>query len=102
MEIAEDFLQSRIPKDRLEEIRDMILATKVGQEPQTLLEAALKDADVDNIRSEDFLIKSDLLKEEIETLFDKKFTPQKWIKTLQKALEIGQCWTSVCEKMKTK
>ena len=98
--IAEKFLQGKIPADWLEQIKNMILATKVGKEPQTLLEAALKDADVDNIRSEEFLIKSDLLKEEIETLFDKQFTPQKWIKTLQKALEIGQCRTPVCEKKK--
>ena len=99
-QIAKEFLKGQVPSDWIKQIMNMIRATKIGVEPQNLLEAALKDSDVDNIRREDFLQKADLLKKELETLFNMKFTPQEWLKRLEDVLEIGKCYTWVCEDLK--
>jgi len=98
--IAYEFLKDKVPPSWLKNIVGMIRATKVWVKPKTLLEAALKDADVDNIRRADFLIKSDLLKKELEAVFWKTFSASDWVDTLQNALEIGQCRTPVCQKLK--
>ncbi len=99
-QIAKEFLKGQIHPQWIKQIMDMIRATKIGVQPKNLLEAALKDSDVDNIRREDFLQKSDLLKRELETLFGVKFSKQQWLKRLEDVLEIGKCYTWVCEELK--
>ena len=92
-QIAREFLKGQISPEWIKQIVDMIKATKISVQPQNLLEAALKDSDVDNIRREDFLQKSDLLKKELEALFGVKFSKQDWLNKLEWVLEIGRCYT---------
>ena len=66
-EIAEKFLKEFwYPKEKIEIIKNIIIATKINIEPKNILEKIIKDADLDNLWRDDFLNKSDEIKKEIE------------------------------------
>ena len=62
---------------QIQVISDIILATKLSQSPNTLLEKIMVDADVDSLGRDDFLAQSDRLRAEIES-FGKVHTDEEW------------------------
>lgn len=66
-EIAEEYLgQLGIGKERIDRIKSIILATKIPQNPQNLLEEIICDADLYHFSSEKFYEQTLLLKKEKE------------------------------------
>jgi predicted metal-dependent HD superfamily phosphohydrolase len=64
-------------------ISRLILATAMPQRPETSLEQVLCDADLDNLGRDDFIIKTELIRKEINT-FGEPIGEKNWfIKTLE-------------------
>lgn len=64
------------PQD-IQQIRSMILVTKLFTPPQTLLEAIIVDADLDVLGREDYLERNQALRDEIARL-GKPMTDEQW------------------------
>ena len=63
--IAKNYLNSILyPKEKIDIIENIILATIVSREPTNLLESIIKDADTDNLWREDFFDKWERLKKD--------------------------------------
>ena len=80
-DIATEFLtKNNVDVHKIEVISNLILATKMGHEPQNLLEKIMRDADFSHLKSKDFTDINTLLRHEWETTCDKHFTELEWIK----------------------
>lgn len=66
--------------EEINTVGKMILATEIPQNPQTDIEKALCDADMDILGREDFLRKSGLLRKEWEMFLHKIYTDEEWYK----------------------
>ncbi len=78
--LAEKFLTEKgYSQERIEKVRQCIYATKLDYEPKNLLEEIIKDADLHHVGSENYFAKSNLLRTELETIHNKKFTDYEWI-----------------------
>jgi len=71
---------------QIERIYHMIMATRLPQSPHNLLEELLTDADLDVLGREDFLVRNDLLRQEIARA-GKTFTDEQWYEAQLKFLE---------------
>jgi len=79
--IAKAYLTDRdYPADKLGKISGCIMATKVPQHPNNLLEKVICDADMLFLGREEFFRKNDLLKEEIEAREGKVSPATDWLK----------------------
>lgn len=77
--IAKEWLREQeYPEERIQLITDTILATRHDQEPETLLEELLVDADLSNIGKDTFFATAELLRVEWEIFKDKFFTDREW------------------------
>lgn len=77
--IAADFLKDcGLDEKVLNNITDCILATKLPQEPKTLLESIVCDADLFHLGSENFTKKSKLLRKETNALNTSKTSKELW------------------------
>ncbi len=72
----------------IEQVKQLILATKLPTNPQSKLEAVICDADVDNLGREDFFEKSEAVREELGVK-DKKI----WYANTLKFLQSHQYYT---------
>lgn len=77
--IARNFLKSAAyPENKIQIIENLILATSPSQEPKTLLEQIIKDADMDNLGRPDFYENSQRIKKEIELIKNIKLKDPQW------------------------
>ncbi len=66
--IATDFLrQHNYPEEKIQQVAGCIMATKMPQQPQNLLEEVLADADLHSLGSKEHFDKTDILRIEMET-----------------------------------
>jgi predicted metal-dependent HD superfamily phosphohydrolase len=80
VEIAAAFLQNEgYPPDRIAKVAGCILATKMPQNPTTLLEQVLCDADISHLARKDFLEVSELIRLEIEYRLGRKLSEAEWL-----------------------
>ena len=70
--------QHHYPEERVERIAACIYATKHSEEPSTLLQELLVDADMSNIGKSTFFSTAELLRVEWEIFQDKFFTDREW------------------------
>lgn len=79
VEIALDFLKDKgVPEEVKEKIKGCILATRMPQEPNTLLEKILCDADLFHLGSDDFENRNKLMKAEAEAVLGKEIDKDIW------------------------
>jgi predicted metal-dependent HD superfamily phosphohydrolase len=79
--LAGEFLRAHgYPEERIAEVIGCIRATKVPQKPVTLLEQVVCDSDILHIGQDDALLKSALLRQEMEARTGEKFTDEAWLK----------------------
>lgn len=79
-ELAGKFLAERdYPEDHIQKVKSAILATRLPQSPRTLIDEVLCDADLTHLARENYEEKSDLLKQEIETLVKMQMTKKQWM-----------------------
>jgi len=87
LKYADDFLQSNnFPKNKLEEVKRLINSTKYDQNPHGLLEEIMHDADLSHMGRKRFFRKGELLRVELETYLDEKYTELDWEKKQYKFL----------------
>lgn len=97
-EIARDLLEEyETPKEDIETIIGLILATKIPQQPKTLLEKIICDIDLDYLGRSDFYRISDQLYRELRELSDLK-NKHEWNKIQIKFLESHQYHTDFAKK----
>lgn len=75
------------------EISNLILATKMPQNPQTDLQKILCDADLANLGRRDFYIKTELLRRELSAMDISNVPPRQWYEGALRLLEGHQYWT---------
>ncbi len=78
--IAENYLKSILyPKEKIDKIEKIIEATDPNyKSPIDILEKIIKDSDLDNLWRDDFFIKWDKLKRELETIKKIKIKDPDW------------------------
>lgn len=79
VEIMKDFLKKEnYPEEYIEDITQLILATKIIYEPQNLLEKIVKDSDCSHFASHDYNNISDALRKEWELTNVRCFSNDEW------------------------
>jgi len=79
IEIAEKFLKDcDYPTEKMEKVLSTILSTTVSQEPTTLIENVLNDADFIHLSKKSYFDKLLLLKSELENVNDEKIMDVEW------------------------
>lgn len=81
VKIAEEYLNKiNYPSEKTDIIKNLILSTKMPQNPKTKLEEIICDADIAYIGKDDFISRIDLLREEWERTINKKYNDSDWLK----------------------
>jgi predicted metal-dependent HD superfamily phosphohydrolase len=80
VEIATSFLRENgYPQKKIARVAGCIRATKMPQNPKTLMEQVLCDADISHLASQDFLEVSELIRLEIEHRMGRKLAEAEWL-----------------------
>ncbi|WP_046743020.1 Pycsar system effector family protein [Kordia zhangzhouensis] len=78
--IATDFLQKHnVSNTDIKKVCDLILITKMGEKPETLLEKIISDADCGHVGSKNFNELTELLRKEIELTQDEAISEAEWL-----------------------
>lgn len=76
---ALEFLKEHeYPEDKLNIVTSCILATKMPQNPQTLAEKIICDADLYHLGLESYIFKNERLRAEWEEYFNLKYSEEEW------------------------
>ena len=80
VKIAKDFLkENEVEEDIIKMVEECILATKFDSTPTTKLEKIIKDADSSHLAKDYFLDTSEFLRQELQLLNIKNFSPVEWL-----------------------
>jgi predicted metal-dependent HD superfamily phosphohydrolase len=94
VEICEKFLKSNdYPSNKISTVTDCILATKIINHPENLLEFIICDSDLISLGRTDYFEKNDLLKLEIEMRSGKKINDEQWLRRSAKFLSSHNYYT---------
>jgi len=78
--IAEEFLTARdYPEEKIKNVRDCILATRMNYVPSNLMEEVIHDADYINLSNQDNLKQSELLRSELVNYGSPEPTEEEWL-----------------------
>lgn len=98
-QIAEDFLkENNIPVDKIDIIKNIILATIFWREPLSHLEEIIKDADMDNLWREDYCTGCKVIKEELKIFKDTKIDQKVWLEHCFDLLKNYKFYTQTSKK----
>lgn len=89
---AEMLEQFNFDADHIQKICSMILATRLPQSPEDILEAILADADLEVLGRDDFLLRSLELRDELESLGE-SHTDAEWFLRQLRFLQSHHFWT---------
>jgi len=93
-QIAEEFLkENNFPEDKIDIIKNIILATIPTKEPMSHLEEMIKDADMDNLWREDFLDKNENLYKELKMIKKLDINEKTWLEDTLKLLQNYKFYT---------
>ncbi len=79
-EMAEDFLEGKLSQDQIELVKQIILATRMDEEPHSLLEEIIKDGDMAHLGGKDYFERSNALRQEWKNCENKEYTDEEWFK----------------------
>lgn len=83
-ELTQEWLtEYGLPQGRIDRIKSAILATKVPQKPQNLIESIICDADLYHLSSDKFYDQTLLLKQERENIINQELELADWLKGSQ-------------------
>lgn len=78
--IAREFLESKmVDRDFVDDIVNYILATKVEHEPVNIQEKIIKDADLFHLGTKDFHNKCEVLRKEINQIYNTDYNKKQWL-----------------------
>lgn len=96
-ELAEAFLTAKgVDPETIQSVRRCIMATRMPQSPETLLEKIVCDADLYNLGTEGFTERNKKLRKEIETRTGKKISKEEWRRNTIQFLEGHRYHTDYC------
>jgi predicted metal-dependent HD superfamily phosphohydrolase len=99
-ELAESFLQNlKINQEDILEIKGCILATQLPQNPVTLLEKIICDADMFNLGTESFKENNKAIKKEAEALTGRKINGTDWRSNTIGMMEKHRYHTEYCQSL---
>ncbi len=79
-QIAEKFLKEKnYPQQKIDQVKKIILATNMKNEPQTKAEKVMRDADIAHLGKKSGQKRGKLLRKELELAQNKKFTDKEWL-----------------------
>lgn len=79
--IAEEFLlRNNYSSEKIQIVKNLILTTKIPQNPESLIEKVICDADISHIGKRGFNTRSQLLRTEWETFQNKQLNDNEWLK----------------------
>lgn len=77
--IAEDFLRKHaVGEEKIGNVKACILATRITQQPDTLLEKIVCDADISHLGKDNYFKKNTLLRQEFELNRGKPYSEVEW------------------------
>jgi len=77
--IAEEFLEKEdFERSKINRVKSCILATHLGEKPETICEELVCDADMMHLCSETYFDKLEMLRKEWKHYLKKKFTDKEW------------------------
>lgn len=77
---AEDYLRKKgYPQEQIDQVKGIIMATKMPQSPKNLLEEVMCDADLIHVGKKSFTRRSDLLRTELEMTQNEVYTDVEWV-----------------------
>jgi len=98
VKIALGFLKDKgLNEAQQSTIERLIMATKVGVQPQNLLEKIMKDADCGHVALENYVEISEALRQELNAKNDEKISKLNWLKRNQEFFERHQFFTSFAQ-----
>ena len=88
--IAEKFLkENNYPEEKIQIVKNLILATELCNTPEGHLEKIIRDADCSHFASPDYLNLSELLRQEWKNLGIKEFSDTEWAAENQRIFTAG-------------
>lgn len=97
-ELARNFLNvQQVPLNIQQQVTDCIMATKMPQNPQNLLEQIVCDADLFNLGTKDFKNRTKLLHQEMELTYGKEIPGAVWTEGSLRLLEEQHYHTAYCK-----
>ncbi|RPI74366.1 MAG: HD domain-containing protein [Ignavibacteriales bacterium] len=94
-DIAEDYLKGiNYPAEKIQEVKKLILSSKMETVPSGLLEEIIHDADVSHIGKKSFSRKGELLRLEFEKVKNKSFSDAEWTNKQLEFLSKNKFYTS--------
>lgn len=101
--IARKFLENEnYPKDKINIIENIILATEINREPTNLLEEIICDADLSHLGKKTFLVQNLQLREEWSNFLGLVFTDEEWLNLNLKFLNEHHFYTDVARNLYSK
>lgn len=97
--IAENFFKdNKFPEDKIDIIKNIILATIPTKQPLSHLEEIIKDADIDNLWRDDFFEKNNDLYKEIKNTKKMDIDNKKWLENSLSFIENCNFYTETSQK----
>jgi predicted metal-dependent HD superfamily phosphohydrolase len=97
---AEAFLKNKdLDEETIKAVKNCILATRLPQMPQNLLEQIICDADLFHIGTTNFAKQSKLILRELEAVHNVQIDETEWWNTTITFLENHQYYTDYCKKV---
>lgn len=99
-QIAEAFLKAEgYPQETLQKVIRCIACTKISLQPESLLEMALRDADLAHLASNDYLNAVDGLRREWAALLEESYSDQEWYALNHKFLKGHSYYTHAAREL---
>lgn len=97
--VAKEFLSGiSYGSEKIKQVENCILATKMPQKPKNLIEKTLCDADLMHLAGKDYFKKADLLHNEIEKVKLCSISEEEWMQMNQKFLTEHQFFTDYAKR----
>lgn len=94
-QLANKFLtKHNHPEERIKKITKCIKRTNLAKEPRELMDMVLRDADVAHLGREDFIVKQELLRLEIEACSGTNYSNKQWDEINYSFLSAHQYYTT--------
>lgn len=94
VQLANEYLKNKDVADRdIQIVKEIILATRMPHNPQNNLQEIIADSDISHMGNDNFDYKSYLLRKEWETVYERKYSEEEWLKINIEFLENNHFYT---------
>jgi HD superfamily phosphodiesterase len=87
------------PADKLARVCGCIMATKISNQPENLLEMTIRDADMSHLAYAEYLQEVDALRREWQVVLGKAYTDQEWYEINHRFIKSHQYYTHAAREL---